>query len=249
VAKRVAATDQELSKNKRAETILSKYGQRSPHTGKVRRKPTKVYGIGVNDADYVVQPIINGTKQSICPFYDKWVGLLRRCSDKYKDKHPSYADVKVCDEWASFMSFRVWMKDQPWEGMQLDKDIIKEGNKIYSPSTCCFVPSFINTILVDRFNHRGDCPLGVHFCKSKCVYISQVSVKSSTKMLGSYTTAEDAHKTWQIEKAKVIEDAVELWKTSSEFKHTFNVRAADSLLRRAELLKFNAENGITTVKL
>ncbi len=51
-----------------------------------KRKPT--YGWGINDADYVVQPVING-RQVLCPFYSRWVGMLTRVfCPKYKEKTP-----------------------------------------------------------------------------------------------------------------------------------------------------------------
>lgn len=48
-----------------------------------------------------------------------------------------------------------------WEGRALDKDFLVEGNKVYSPSTCVFLPSKLNTFIITRGNARGQYPLGV----------------------------------------------------------------------------------------
>ena len=65
-----------------------------------RRKVERlVYGIGVNDADYVVKSTING-RRVVCQAYRSWVGMLQRCySEKFHHRNPTYAGVKVCDEW------------------------------------------------------------------------------------------------------------------------------------------------------
>lgn len=48
-----------------------------------------VYGVGVNDADYVVSPIISG-KRHICPFSIKWKDMLARCySEKTIKANPT----------------------------------------------------------------------------------------------------------------------------------------------------------------
>ena len=44
------------------------------------------------------------------------------------------------------------------------------GNKIYSPSTCIFVPQRINTLFVKKDMNRGDLPIGVHWDKSRNKY-------------------------------------------------------------------------------
>lgn len=68
-----------------------------------------VYGVGINDANYVVKPTING-KQQWCSFYQAWTGMLERCySAKWQAKSPTYIGCMVCEEWHSFMSFRAWM--------------------------------------------------------------------------------------------------------------------------------------------
>ena len=86
--------------------------------------------------------------------------LDRAYSDKYKQRQPTYRDVTVCEEWHSFMRFRAWMVEQDWEGKELDKDILFQGNKVYSPDTCVFVDKAVNLFLTDCAASRGEWPLG-----------------------------------------------------------------------------------------
>ena len=53
------------------------------------------------------------------------------------------------------------MMQQDCEGKHLDKDILFEGNKVYSPDTCVFVDGVVNTFLNDCAATRGEWPLGV----------------------------------------------------------------------------------------
>lgn len=113
-----------------------------------------IYGVGVNDADYVVQKyeeVGTPSKRSrklvwICPFYQKWTSMLCRCySDKFKQKNKSYDGCKVSDEWLTFSNFKNWMEKQDWEGKELDKDLLGNG-KIYSPQTCLFISKSANIL-------------------------------------------------------------------------------------------------------
>ena len=62
--------------------------------------------------------------------------MIRRC---YADLEncSSYKDVIVCKEWHNFQNFAKWYEDNYYqfrdEIMQVDKDILKHGNKEYSP--------------------------------------------------------------------------------------------------------------------
>ena len=59
--------------------------------------------------------------------------------------------------------------------MELDKDILFKGNKIYSPSTCIYVPHRINSLFTKSDSARGDYPIGVTYHKRDCVYESKLS--------------------------------------------------------------------------
>jgi len=75
----------------------------------IRKKNKLVCGVGINDADYEVQPIING-KRVMCPFYAKWVGMLERCySEKFQNKWPTYIGCYVILDWIYFSNFKYWM--------------------------------------------------------------------------------------------------------------------------------------------
>ena len=97
------------------------------------------YGVGINDANYQVQPRIKGIKY-MCPFYQKWQSMLNRAyNKKYIARQPTYIGISVCYKWLTFSNFKRWMEKQDWVGKALDKDIIYPNNKEYSPKTCYFV--------------------------------------------------------------------------------------------------------------
>jgi len=166
------------------------------------KKTKLVRGVGVNDADYVVLTIING-KKIMCPFYLKWSDMLNRCySDKCQEKFPTYVGCTVCDEWLIFSVFKRWMEKQKWQGMHLDKDLLVEGNKRYSPDTCVFVDRSTNTLLNDRAAARGHLPIGV--AKNGKGYRSVCRNGGNKVHLRTYPTEEQAHAVYVGYKTMVI---------------------------------------------
>jgi hypothetical protein len=126
---------------------------------KIHTKNRLVFGVGKNDADYVVHEEING-KRVMCPFYSVWSSMIRRCySSVFHSKKPTYKNCFVAKEWLTFSTFKNWMRSQKWEGRELDKDILKIGNKLYSPDTCVFVTREVNILLVNSHVSSGDLPV------------------------------------------------------------------------------------------
>ena len=82
--------------------------------------------------------------------YRVWTQMIVRCYDDSKDNASRYVKrgVIVCDEWHCFQTFAEWFNRYSREGYQLDKDIIVQGSKIYSPETCCMVPQKINALFI-----------------------------------------------------------------------------------------------------
>ena len=82
-----------------------------------KRKP--VYGVGINDAWYMINVNIGG-KLVTCKFYTKWVSMLTRCySSKFHEMQPTYTECMVCKEWLTFSNFKKWMETQEWGGVRI----------------------------------------------------------------------------------------------------------------------------------
>lgn len=172
---------------------------------------TLVYNIAVNDADYKVSKrkrLSNGVCKKVwgCPFYSKWMNMLTRCySEAFHRNRPSYRDCTVCKDWLVFSNFKDWMSRQNWDGKVLDKDLVGNGNKIYSPDTCVFVSPELNSFLLINHKIRGDLPAGVSLSKDGC-YRSRITINAKERSLGEYSCPYEAHKHWQLAKISVAED-------------------------------------------
>ena len=160
------------------------------------RKP--LYGVGVNDARYATQPMVNGVKL-MDPAYRAWANMLARSYDpKFHEKQPTYVGVTVCKEWHSFIAFRVWWLANYRDGFQCDKDLLAIGNREYSPWSCLYIPQWLNKFTTDRGVLHGDLPIGVSFCNQTGKYRSHCRnpITGKSHSLGYFTTPEAAHEAW-----------------------------------------------------
>lgn len=158
-----------------------------------------VYGVGINDAGRPVTSELNG-KMVMCPFYAKWRAMLQRCYDsKLHLRRPTYVGCSVTEEWLLFSNFERWMKTQDWEGKELDKDLLKVGNKLYSPDFCIFIPPELNSFTIDLGASRGEYPLGVYFDKGSGKFKAQCRnpLIGRQEYLGLFDTPEEAHLAWK----------------------------------------------------
>ena len=166
-----------------------------------------VFGIGVNDADYIVEKRetieVNGVrKQKVvwkCLYYQTWVNMLKRCYyTKTREKHPTYVGCTVSDDWHTFSVFKEWMEKQDWEDKHLDKDILFEGNRIYSADTCVFVTRMTNVFTTDSGASRGEWMIGVNWNKPAEKFQSNCSNPFTRKRehLGLFTCEQQAHNAW-----------------------------------------------------
>ena len=165
----------------------------------VRKRNNKVQGIGINDADYPIQSIVDG-KRVTCPYYATWKNMLRRCySEKCQERRPTYKGCSVCPEWIYFMNFRRWMMTQDWQGKALDKDLLIEGNKVYSANTCVFVDQMTNSFTTDCGKSRGGYPVGVYFYKDRGKFMALCCNPFTKKQekLGYFHCPNQAHLAWK----------------------------------------------------
>ena len=169
----------------------------------IPKKRVPVYGVGVNDSDYVTQAIINGDVV-VCPAYSAWKAMLYRVYSKASlERNPCYKGVVVCSEWLSFMGFRVWWIDNHVNGWSLDKDIIGSG-KEYSPECCIYVPSWINTITSDVASSRGDLMIGVSLVGNRFRANCRHPFGLIPRHIGYFETEIEAHLAWKERKISVI---------------------------------------------
>jgi hypothetical protein len=150
---------------------------------------------------------INGvqTKQ-----YATWRNMLERCyNPKVKEKHPTYKDCTVDPEWHNFSTFTKWFDNNYYEiegeKMNLDKDILVKGNKIYSPETCVFVPQSINVLFVNHYERRGECPIGVY--KHRDGFRAEININGEKVKIGTYKTEKEAFSWYKDIKESVIKIA------------------------------------------
>jgi len=152
-----------------------------------------VHGVGVNDADYVTH-IRKSNKIWACPFYVKWKQMIRRCySPLWHKQYPTYIGCSVCPEWRYFSKFRLWMENQKWEGMALDKDLLVKGNQVYGPDTCCFIPAAINTLFSPGKKKKNlHLPEGVTLTRNG-KYLVQLRIRPGVIHYKLLPTVKEAH--------------------------------------------------------
>lgn len=129
-----------------------------------------LFGVAINDADYTVRVkqtvgYVDGKQKQktvwMCPFYAAWSDMLSRCySEGLKSEFPTYRDASVCEQWLRLSTFTSWMQSQEWKGMQLDKDLLFPGNKLYSPETCVFVSRQVNMFMTEQQSTKSKLPIG-----------------------------------------------------------------------------------------
>lgn len=168
----------------------------------VQRKP--IHGVGLNDADYVTFPKVDGVRIR-CQIYKTWKSMIERCySEKVHKKRPTYKNCIVSEEWHLFSDFRTWMLKQDWQGNHLDKDILVPGNKLYSPERCLFVSLQINNLLNDNTAQRGIFPKGVRIDKRYKTFVAEVSINGRQAHIGRFKTIEAAECAYKKAKSNEI---------------------------------------------
>lgn len=147
--------------------------------------------------------------------YTTWINMLKRCYDKdFKSKHPTYKNCIICEEWKCYSNFNRWYNKNYYEIkneiMCLDKDILLKGNKIYSPTTCVFVPEKINNLFIKSDNSRGKYPIGV--CKFKNKFSAGCNKNEKHIHLGYFNTIQNAFDVYKQEKEKYIKQIADKYK-------------------------------------
>ena len=176
------------------------------------RLSPSVFGVGVLGTKYPPSEGGRNTK-----WYALWCHMLERCyGDSYQKKRPTYEGCKVSDNFKSYEYFYEWCNKQIGfsnDGWQLDKDLLTKGNKIYSESTCVFIPSEINLLLTKSTASRGEHLIGVSWCKRNKAFKATVSRnKGKQEHLGLFTTELEAFNAYKQTKENYIKELANNWK-------------------------------------
>lgn len=234
-------------------TSWQEWYEKNPRPRKYKEGSGLAMGVGVNDLSYV--PTINTGRQSVykCRYYSTWSKMLDRChSVKWQSRYPTYIGLSIHESFLRASIFVDWMKSQitteNGESLQLDKDILYPGNKEYSPTTCAFVPQFLNMSLNICERGSGSMPKGVYsytLKRGEVRYSWQIKAASG-KLVGCGLTCKwEAHKAWQLAGASVIEQAIEKYKLMDCYRED----VAYAVKARADKLRYDAKFGLETTRL
>lgn len=176
-----------------------------------------IHGIGyIGVGPYLTSHKISGKKVPT-KAYDAWRRMLDRCYGvQYTSQYPTYKDSTVCDEWQNFQIFAKWFYnnyyDTPNQSIEVDKDWLCVGNKVYCPEKCCLAPSIINTCLITHKKLKNfNLPIGVSPTESGR-YKARCNEYGKRKDLGIYNTPQEAESIYWNFKIKYVESLAKEYK-------------------------------------
>lgn len=168
-----------------------------------------VLGVGINDG---TRPVwVNGKHLKS---YTLWISLLNRCySLSFQRGNPTYVGCSASENFRNFSYFHEWCQNQigfGQLGFQLDKDLLLKGNKVYSETTCLFLPKDLNTLLNLRKAARGDLPIGVSRHGGK--FKASCKGNFPSRHVGIFSTPDEASQAYKQAKETYIKAQAEKWK-------------------------------------
>ena len=138
-----------------------------------------------------------------------WRAMLDRVFGK-NTNNKSYVNVSVCDKFLNFSEFEKWVLSckyyhKDWE---LDKDLLSGSEKIYSETTCCFIPREINLAIVKK--SQGKHLKGVRSSLDK--YYASCRRGGGKEYLGTFDTELEAFLAYKHAKEAYIKELASKWK-------------------------------------
>jgi len=136
------------------------------------------------------------------PAYRIWRDIIRRCySSERRPRQGSYKNCIVSESWKNYSNFYKWYNNHIYQcrdKLQLDKDLLSNGKKIYSEETCMIVPYKINRFCVMSK------VIGATYTKNK-----KWRSRICTTELGIFDKKEDAQRMYLKEKNRLFYELVE----------------------------------------
>lgn len=176
-----------------------------------------ICGAGLNNRTYPSKVNSKITKE-----YRLWTNMLERCTQKFWSKSPTYTGVACSDNFKSYTFFYEWChkqfgfgnKDDKGRLWQLDKDLLIRGNKVYSETTCVFVPQNINSLLTRSEAKRGKYLIGVCWDKQQSRFGAYCKDGKGKKInLGKHSTEKEAFLAYKTFKEALIKEFANDYRT------------------------------------
>jgi len=206
-------------------TTVRKGNLKNPYHGKLFGKG--YFGVGPYKSK--LGPTTQGfanTKE-----YMAWINMLSRCYyDKYIQRNTGnkvYEDAEVCDEWLNFQNFARWFTEkyldiqlkEPTIKVALDKDILSEGSKLYSPETCAIIPVEINGALTGCSGVlSGKGKITCRLTKNGKYSITLTNRDGTTRGVQGLNSVEDCLSVYMEHKRIVLRELAEKYKHILEHK-------------------------------
>ena len=183
-----------------------------------------VYGVGILGTKY--PSTISGVQTKE---YVLWHSMLTRCySDGFKKQRPTYEGCEVSDNFKSYEYFYEWCHKQIGfgaDGFEIDKDLLVKGDKVYSETTCVFLPVEINSLLTKCTASRGKHLIGVCWHNTNKAFMAQVGKnKGKQEHLGYFKTEIEAFNAYKTAKESFVKEQ------ANKFKSQIDERAYKALM-------------------
>lgn len=180
----------------------------------------KVLGIGIADSMYTY---------GVCDPFNRWYSMLVRCY-RTSYRQPTYEECTVSEEWLDFSNFLDWYTKNYYqcfgERMDLDKDILVKGNKIYGPETCVFAPQRINVLFTIRKRKYDYLPIGVELNTNNArKYNMYIRLNGRNIKKSNFNSPEEAFAEYKRLKE------LEIKRVANEYKEKIPKRLYDAMLR------------------
>lgn len=161
------------------------------------------YGVGfIGQGEYSSSENSKSTKAVVA-----WADMLKRCyNENFLVEYPTYVGCKVEESWHNFQNFAAWHSINYVAGWQLDKDLLSEGDKIYSEKTCCYLPQQLNLAIASLAMDNS----GVS-CDPRNK-VPTYNARYKTKSLGTFKTEEEARDVYNIHCLQKFEELVTSYK-------------------------------------
>ena len=137
--------------------------------------------------------------------YSKWANMMARCYDEKTHKlKPYYALCKPEIEWLNFSNYREWHRENMMgdRKVDLDKDVLVQGNTVYGSETCTLIPHFTNTL----FETLKGADTNIVLKNNTGKYDVTMSVLGKKEDVGTFDTEEEARQGYIDYKQDYIRD-------------------------------------------